>query len=59
MKVTNSSKAPQGVHTKTGVLYIAPGDSVDVDLTDAGLKGAKRLGFLSVGESKKVDTEKK
>lgn len=59
MKVTNSSKALQGVHTKSGVQYISPGDSVDVEFTEAGLKGAKRLDFLAVGESKKADSDKK
>jgi hypothetical protein len=59
MKVTNNSKALQGVHTKLGVLYIAPGETADADLTEEGLKGAKRLDFLSVTESKKADTEKK
>ena len=59
MKVTNNSKALQGVHTKSGVQYIAPGESVDVEFTEAGLKGAKRLDFLVVGEAKKADSDKK
>jgi len=30
-----------------------------VEFTEAGLKGAKRLDFLAVGESKKADSDKK
>lgn len=48
MKVTNSSKALQGVHTTDGVVYILPGETKEVDLTPEGHKGASRLTFLSV-----------
>ena len=48
MKVTNSSKALQGVHTTDGVVYILPGETKEVDLTSEGHKGASRLTFLSV-----------
>lgn len=48
MKVTNNSKALQGVHTALGVVYIQPGETKDVDLTPEGHKGASRLAFLSV-----------
>jgi hypothetical protein len=48
MKVTNNSKALQGVHSATGVVYLLPGESKDVDLTAAGHKGASRLPFLKV-----------
>jgi hypothetical protein len=49
MKVTNNSKALQGVNTKSGVIYIAPGQSKDVEFTEEGAKQAKRLTFLSLG----------
>lgn len=48
MKVTNSSKALQGVHTTDGVVYILPGETKEVDLTSEGHKGASRLTFLSL-----------
>lgn len=49
MKVTNTSKALQGVNTKSGRVFIRPGDSKDLELEGAGLKQAKRLKFLSFG----------
>lgn len=56
MKVTNNSKAPQGVHTATGVVFVAPGESREVELTEAGHKLASRLGFLKVsGAAPKAD----
>ncbi|MEG5263237.1 hypothetical protein TRP66_02910 [Pseudomonas sp. JDS28PS106] len=48
MKVTNNSKAPQGVHTGVGVVFIRPGESRDVELSVDGHKQASRLKFLSV-----------
>lgn len=48
MKVTNNSKALQGVHTTDGVVYILPGETKEVDLTSEGHKGASRLTFLKV-----------
>jgi hypothetical protein len=48
MKVTNNSKALQGVHTTAGVVYILPSETQDLDLTPEGHKGASRLAFLSV-----------
>ena len=49
-KITNNSKAPQGLHTKSGVVFIHPGKSRDLDLSEEGLKFAKRLPFLTVDE---------
>lgn len=48
MKVTNNSKALQGVHTTAGVVYILPGQTQDIELTPEGHKGASRLAFMSV-----------
>ncbi|MDR6949859.1 hypothetical protein J2Y39_004484 [Pseudomonas sp. 2957] len=48
MKVTNNSKALQGVHTTAGVVYVLPGETQDLDLTPEGHKGASRLVFMSV-----------
>lgn len=56
MKVTNNSKAPQGVHTATGVVFVAPGEAREVELTEQGHKLASRLGFLKVsGTAPKSD----
>ncbi|HCV41034.1 MAG TPA: hypothetical protein DGQ94_20425, partial [Pseudomonas sp.] len=56
MKVTNNSKAPQGVHTATGVVFVGPGESREVELTEQGHKLASRLYFLKVsGTAPKAD----
>ena len=56
MKVTNNSKAPQGVRTASGVVFLLPGQTRDVELTEDGHKQASRLDFLSVsGEAPKAD----
>lgn len=47
MKITNNSAAPQGVHAAQGLVFIKPGSSRDLDLTEDGLKRARRLPFLS------------
>ena len=60
MKVTNNSKALQGVHSTMGVVYILPGETKDVDLTSAGHKGASRLAFLKVeGKEPAADGDEK
>lgn len=48
MKVTNNSKALQGVHTTNGVVFVAPGESLEVEITEAGHKLASRLEFLKL-----------
>lgn len=62
MKVTNNSKAPQGVHTGVGVVFIRPGESRDVELSVDGHKQASRLKFLSVSgaapKAEGADSEK-
>ena len=60
MKVTNNSKALQGVHTTAGVVYVLPGETQDLDLTPEGHKGASRLAFMSVdGKVPAADGEEK
>lgn len=51
MKITNTSKASQGVHTTDGHRYIRAGETVDFELTEGGLKLASRLPFLDMGEA--------
>lgn len=66
MKVTNTSDTRQGVHTTTGVVFIHPGKSRDVELTAAGEKfvdasvdlvidGRARKGSKADGEPKSAD----
>lgn len=57
MKVTNNSKAPQGVHTATGVVFVGPGESREVELTEQGHRLASRLGFLKVSGTAPKATE--
>ncbi|MGN7749734.1 hypothetical protein [Sinorhizobium sp. 22678] len=53
MKVTNNSKALQGVRSKGRAVYIPPGETRDVDLEGVDLEKAKRLPFLKIeGASK-------
>lgn len=48
MKVTNNSGERQAVHTKAGVIFIHPGKSRDVDLTDAGEKLVEEAPGLTI-----------
>lgn len=41
--VTNISRAPQGLHTTRGVVFVHPGKSRDVEFTKEGLAFAARL----------------
>lgn len=60
MKVTNNSKALQGVHTTAGVVYVLPGETQDLDLTPEGHKGVSRLSFMSVdGKAPVADGDEK
>lgn len=48
MKITNNSQATQGVHSIKGPVYIKAGQTADVELSDDGLRRARRLSFLTV-----------
>ncbi len=48
MKVTNTSKAVQGIHTLHGVAYINPGDTRELVLTESDAKRAERLPFIDL-----------
>ncbi|MEQ1407768.1 hypothetical protein ABK249_22875 [Neorhizobium sp. Rsf11] len=48
MKVTNNSKAMQGVQTLHGVRYVKPGETKELAMTAAQVDRANRLGFLSL-----------
>lgn len=47
MKVTNNQAGPRGLNTLDGAVLVDPGQSVDVDLSDAELKVAKATGWFS------------
>lgn len=58
MKVTNNSKALQGVRSKGRAVYIPPGETRDVDLEGVDIEKAKRLRFLKIeGVSKAVSNQ--
>lgn len=58
MKVTNNSKALQGVRSKGRAIYIQPGETRDVDLEGVDLEKAKRLRFLKIeGVSKAASNQ--
>ncbi len=48
MEVTNNSKAPQGIHTLEGVVYIQPGQTKSVRLNKTLESHAKGLDFLDL-----------
>lgn len=48
MQVTNNSKAPQGVHTLRGVVFIKPGETKELDLGESQAERAGRLKFLDL-----------
>lgn len=49
MKITNNSKALQGIHTADGgVAYLAPGEARDLDVAEAELKSLKGVAFLGL-----------
>ncbi|MBD8651490.1 hypothetical protein IFT66_10410 [Rhizobium sp. CFBP 13726] len=48
MEVTNSSKAPQGIHTLTGVVFVLPGQTKTVRLNKTLESHAKGLDFFEL-----------
>ncbi|MGN6144718.1 MAG: hypothetical protein ACTHOP_14120 [Mesorhizobium sp.] len=53
MKVTNISKALQGVNAKSGRVFIRPGEVKDIEFDEVGLKQARRLtSLLSIEKSR-------
>lgn len=47
MKFTNYTSGPKGVHTTKGLVYIEPGKSAELDVTEAELASAKATGWFS------------
>lgn len=66
MKVTNTQNGPRGLNTKSGPVLVEPGQTVDVELTDAEAKVAKDTGWFEFARAastkeaeKKAESEKK
>jgi hypothetical protein len=47
--IKNTSDGPRGVHTNRGLRFLEPGESREVEISDAELKGAKSTGYFEVG----------
>lgn len=48
MKITNNSEALQGINTVSGVIYIRPGETRDLDVNEVEAALLRRHSFLSV-----------
>lgn len=48
MKITNNSAQPQGVHGVERLVFIRPGQTRDVELSESGLAQARALPFLTI-----------
>ena len=59
MQITNKSDGPRGVNTTSGPVLIEPGQSVDVELSDAELKVAKSTGWFRIGGKAEEPAEQK
>lgn len=46
--ITNNSRAPQGVHTESGLAFIEPGDTRAIDVAEGYVERVKALRFLNV-----------
>ncbi|MBP1845915.1 hypothetical protein J2046_004189 [Rhizobium petrolearium] len=58
MKVTNNSKALQGIRSNGRAVYVRPGETRDVELEGVDLEKAKRLPFLKIeGASKAASNQ--
>ncbi|AVH41823.1 hypothetical protein [Agrobacterium tumefaciens] len=59
MDVKNTSKAPQGIHTLDGIVYVLPGETKSVRLNETLHGHAKALDFFKLkGELEKDDLGK-
>ena len=59
MKITNISKGPRGLNTKDGSILVEPGQTVDVDLSEAEAKIAKATEWFEFGGREAKADEKK
>lgn len=55
MKITNTSKAPAGIHTHQGLKFVEPDESIEADVTGAELESAKASGLFDFsGKAKEI-----
>ncbi|WFU89466.1 hypothetical protein QA644_10710 [Rhizobium sp. CC1099] len=59
MKVTNVSKGPRGINAKEGPVLIEPGQTVDVEVSEAELKVSKETGWFEFGAKTAAAEDKK
>lgn len=48
MKITNNSKALQGINARGGAVFLQPGETRDVDVPQEEMEGLKGLSFLGL-----------
>jgi hypothetical protein len=49
MTITNTSRAPQGVHSVSGLVFIDPGKTREVDVAESYVDRVKALKFFTLG----------
>lgn len=59
MQIFNKCDGPRGVNTTTGPVLIDPGQSADVELSEAELKIAKATGWFKIGGKAEEPAEQK
>lgn len=57
MKVTNISKGPRGINTKEGPVLIEPGQTVEVELSEAELNVSKATGWFDISGAAGTDAD--
>ena len=50
MKITNTQAGPRGIHTTSGSVMLAPGETVDVEMEAGEIASAKQTGWFSFSE---------
>ncbi len=59
MKVTNTQAGPRGLNTKAGPVLVEPGQTVDVEMSDAEAKVSRDTGWFDFGaKAAEKDDEK-
>lgn len=58
-KFTNFTKGPKGLNTEAGLVYVAPGETVDVEISNAEAASAKKTGWFTAPKGASESEEKK
>jgi hypothetical protein len=56
-KLTNYTRGPKGVNTAEGVVFINPGQTVDVELSSEELASSKKTGWFSKAAAEDAEAE--